>query len=181
MDTSKLLWSMVVRGCEWTAGVGALLGAAYGIVLLLTAMFALVQLDNNNAGLPLFAVLVVAIVIAALFGAIVAGIIGLIAGPMGGCLCALMTRFLFMPPRSERLYHIVAGIAGALYGALAVAVAVRLISTSGFAPPVETQREIIMLYVLPCALGGLAGIYLSHQVIVSSAEKTAVMQAPEAI
>jgi hypothetical protein len=70
-----------------------------------------------------------------------------------------------MPLRNERIYRITAAIAGGLYGVLSLIVAVRLISTSGFAPEIVTEREILMLYVFPSLLGGLAGIFISRHVI----------------
>ena len=164
MSTPKLLWEMMVHGCGWTTGIGALLGAGYGIVLLATMMLSLGQFDPSGAALPLLIVAVYAILLAALFGAIVAGGIGFIAGPIGGLLCAMMTRLFFPPLSNERLYQVVAGIAGALYGMLALLVAVRLISTSGFAPPIQTERETILLYVLPSLIGGAAGVYISQKV-----------------
>lgn len=163
MSTPKLLWSMMIRGWGRTTGIGALLGAGYGIVLLATTM--LPQFNRDNAALPLVVVMVYMILVAAVFGAVVAGAIGFITGPVGGLLCGLMTQWFFIPLRDERIYRIVAGLAGGLYGALALIVAVRLISTSGFAPPIVTWRETIMLYVFPSVLGGLAGIFISRPVI----------------
>lgn len=165
MSTPKLLWNMIARGCGRTTGLGALLGAGYGIVLLATAMLLPGQFNWNNAALPLFVVMLYVALIAALFGAVVAAVIGFISGPIGGLLCGLMTRFFFMPLRDARAYRIVAGIAGGLYGALALLVAIRLISTSGFAPPIVTREQALMLYVIPAVLGGLAGIYISRAVI----------------
>lgn len=165
MSTPKLLWNMIARGCGRTTGIGALLGAGYGIVLLATAMFLPGQFNWSNAQLPLFFVLVYAALIAALFGAVVAAVIGFVSGPIGGFLCGLMTRFFFMPLRDARAYRIVAAIAGGLYGGLALIVAIRLISTSGFAPPIVTWQQALMLYVIPAALGGVAGTYISRHVI----------------
>lgn len=164
MSTSQLLWSMVKRGCARTTGIGALLGAGYGIVLLATAMLSLAQINSENAGFPLFMVLLYVALVAALFGAVVAGVIGFIAGPIGGFLCGLMTHWFFTPLRNERTYRVIAGIAGGLYGVLAIIVSVRLISTSGFAPPIITPREITMLYVFPALIGGVAGIFISQKV-----------------
>lgn len=165
MSTSKLVWSMVVRGCGWTTWVGAVLGAGYGIVLFAAMMLSLAEFGPNNGALPLFFVVAYAVLVAALFGAVVAGAIGFVFGPIGGLLCGLMTRLFFMPQRSERFYRILARFAGGIYGALALVVAVRVISTSGFAPPIQTFREITMLYVFPALLGGLAGLYISRPVI----------------
>lgn len=164
MSTPKLLWSMTTRGCGWTTGIGALLGAGYGIILFATMMLSLGQFSGDNVVLPLFIVILYAVLIAALFGAGVAGAIGFIAGPIGGLFCGVMTRLFYLPLGSERPYRLVTGIAGGLYGMLALAVAVRLISTSGYAPPIETTRETIMLYIFPALLGGAAGIYISQKV-----------------
>lgn len=164
MDASKLLWVMIQRGWSWTTGIGALLGAAYGIVLLATAMLSLWNFNPDNSAVLQVLVLFFAVIIAALFGAFVAAAIGFVAGPIGGLLCGLMTRLFFSPPGNVRWYHIIAGVAGGLYGMLAVIVAVRLISTSGFAPPIQTTREILILYVCPALLGGAAGIYISQRV-----------------
>jgi hypothetical protein len=165
MSTPKLIWSMAVRGGGWTTGIGALLGAAYGVVLLMAAMLPQVQFNAGNAGLPLLVAFVYVFLIAALFGATVAGAIGFIAGPIGGLLCALMTRLFFLPLRDARVYRVVAAFAGGLYGILALVVAVRLISTSGLAPQIVTFRETVMLYVFPALIAGAAGVYISQKVV----------------
>lgn len=167
MNTLNLLWKMVVRGCGWTTGIGALLGAGYGIVLLATTMLPQMQFNGQNGALPLIIVSVYGLILAALFGALVAGVIGFVAGPIGGALCAGMTRLFFTPLESERSYRRTAAIAGGLYGMFALIVAVRLISTSGFsfAPPIRTMTETLMLYVFPSLLGGAAGIYISQKIV----------------
>lgn len=165
MNTQRIVWNMVRNGWSWTVGIGALLGAGYGIVLFATAMLSLWEGGTNAQTVPLVFVMIFSILIAALFGAVVAAAIGFVAGPIGGLLCALMTRYWFSPPSSERLYRVVAAITGALYGVVAIAVAVRLISTSGFAPPIQTFREAIFLYVIPGLLGGAAGIFISRPVV----------------
>ena len=170
MNLSKLLRMMTLRGWGWTIWVGALLGAGYGIVLFATALLSLWTFKTENAP-PLGAVFafVFAVLTAALFGAFVAGVIGFIAGPIGGAVCALLTHFFFAPPRNEPMYHQVTRIAGGVYGILAIVIAVRLISTSGLAPQIETFREILMLYIIPGVLGGLAGVYISSRVIAPEA------------
>lgn len=172
MNTQRMVWNMVKSGWSWTTGVGALLGAGYGIVLFATAMLSLWQGGTNTQTLPLIFVMIFSILIAALFGAVVAAVIGFIAGPIGGLLCALMTHYLFSPPSSERRYRVVAAVTGGLYGIVAIVVAVRLISTSGFAPPVQTVREAIFLYVIPGLLGAAAGIFISRPVIDSHLRAT---------
>lgn len=165
MDTRELLWRMLVRGCGWTTGLGALLGAGYGIVLLATMMLSLGQFATpNNDAFPLILVMIYSGFIAAIFGAVVAGLIGVVAGPLGGILCAGMTRLFFFPLRNPGAYRLVAEVAAFFYGILAIVVAVRLISTSGLAPAIETARQVLMLYFIPGLLGGLAGIYISRQV-----------------
>lgn len=164
MDASKLLWSMIQRGWSWTTGIGALLGAAYGIVLLATAIFSLWNFNPDNSAVQQVLVLFFAVIIAALFGAFVAAAIGFVAGPVGGALCAGMSRLFFTPLKNERTYRLTARIAGGLYGILALVVAVRLISTSGLAPTIQTSREALMLYVFPALIGGAAGVYISRRV-----------------
>jgi hypothetical protein len=165
MSTSKGLWEMVVRGCAWTTAIGALLGAGYGVVLLVTMILSIGQSGPNGAELPIFIVILYGILLAMFFGAIVAGVIGFIAGPIGGLLCGLMTRLFFTPLRSERAYRITAGITGALYGLFSIVVAVRLVSTSGFAPPIETERQAVILYLFPALIGGAGGVFISRKMV----------------
>lgn len=164
MSTSTLLWSMVVRGWSWTTGIGALLGAGYGIVLLATMMVSLGQLAPDSPILQLALVIVYGALASAIFGAVVAGLIGLVAGPIGGLLCGAMTRVFFFPLHREHLYRMTARIAAALYGMVAIVTAVRLISTSGLAPTIETTYQAVILYVIPALIGGAAGIFISPKV-----------------
>lgn len=82
----------------------------------------------------------------------------------GGLLCGLMTRMWFSPPGNARLYQGAVRVTAVVYGMLAVALAVRLISTSGAAPPITTLREALILYVGPALLAGVAGFFISRRV-----------------
>ena len=164
MSTPRFLRSMVRRGWLWTTGIGALLGAGYGIVLLATMMLSLGQIAPDSAILPLVLVSLYGALLSASLGAIVAGGIGFVAGPLGGLLCAGMTRLLFIPLKNAHRYRATAQFVAAVYGMAAIGVAVRLISTSGFVPPIETTRQALTLYVLPILLGGAAGAYIGPKV-----------------
>ncbi len=165
MSTPRLLWGMTARGAGWTLPVGAILGAVYSVFVIGFLFF----LGRNTGGVngqppPPAAMLLSMAIILAIGGGIVGGLIGIVFGPIGGLLCALMTRLFFSPQAAAARYNRATGVTGALYGLLATPLGLWIISGFNVAPPTGEAGNALLFYILPSLIGVAAGLFISRQI-----------------
>ncbi|MGB8643835.1 MAG: hypothetical protein WCF84_01235 [Anaerolineae bacterium] len=159
MRIPRLVWGMIVRGFGWTAPVGALLGALYSLVVIGAQLYA-TQKAPGPVQLPALVVMAIFLLVG---GALVGGGIGLVFGPLGGFLCAMITRFLFHSSPDARYLRMVKMI-GAVYGAAATVIGVLIVTGFNAPTPTSPTGNALVFYFLPALVGLGAGVYIAQQI-----------------
>ena len=126
MSTPELLWSTTWRGGVWLACAGAVLGAAYGLLLILAML-----LLGSASGSPNASGACGYLLLVALIGGAMGGALGLVVGVIDGLLLGIVTRAYFTPLAGQAEYTDAMGRVSAVVSAVGVFAGFTLVSWGG--------------------------------------------------
>jgi len=157
MPTYKLLAMSTVEGAVWLMCAGAMLGAAYGFLLLLLTLLSGPETTLSNLLGRLAFLLLIGIMVA-MIGGTIGGILGMVVGMIDGLLIGLVSRLFFFPPTNRVIYRTLISAISAVVSAAGVFTTISfvLILMGGritLSPPPPTSF-VAEIPVLAAAFGG---------------------------
>ncbi len=178
LSTSKLFWGMIWRSSAWGILTGGIGGAVYATLLMAASLVSEPISSSPVADAEAFVsgigVWVLSMLLVALAGGVSGNVIGLVFGPIGGLLCALLTRLFFFPLRDVRIYRWLVGISGGIYGVIVMVTSILLwayLILLVFPEPTGNETynidyfvgvAVVGLCFLPELIGGLACVLISQ-------------------